>query len=137
MELPEDSEIDPDDCTVSEEYPEDYQYKDSYTAEFNGLDIINTWNATTVRVSGKKIWKDDNNAAGLRPEFVTIKLLADGEEIASVKTSKQNGGSSLRSSPSTRRKRMKKPAKPKWLRSNTPSSRTRWKAMQLPMRATT
>ena len=89
LELPEDSDIDPDDCTVSEEYPEDYQYKDSYTAEFNGLDIINTWNAMTVRVSGKKIWKDDNNAAGLRPDFVTIKLLADGEEIASVKTSKQ------------------------------------------------
>ncbi|MCC8142224.1 MAG: Cna B-type domain-containing protein [Lachnospiraceae bacterium] len=38
----------------------------------------------TVDVDGSKTWDDSNNEDGLRPESITIRLYADGEEINSV-----------------------------------------------------
>ena len=73
---------------VSEEYPADYAYKDDYTCEIDGLDITNTWHKENFTISGTKIWQDGGDADGIRPETVTIRLLADGVEVASAVTSK-------------------------------------------------
>ena len=72
---------------VSEEYPAGYAYKDDYTCEIDGLDITNTWHKDNFTISGTKIWQDDGDAYGIRPETVTIRLLADGVEVASAVTS--------------------------------------------------
>ncbi len=73
---------------VSEEYPDGYEYKDDYTCEIDGLDITNTWHKEDFTISGTKIWQDGNDADGIRPETVTIRLLADGVEVASAVTSR-------------------------------------------------
>ena len=35
----------------------------------------------TVTITGTKVWDDDGNARGLRPESVTVRLLADGTPV--------------------------------------------------------
>ncbi len=65
-----------------------------YSAIYSGVDLtiyeqenpddLNTiyaYEPETVSVSGSKTWQDDNNAAGTRPESITIRLHAGGEEI--------------------------------------------------------
>ena len=44
-----------------------------------------------MTIQGKKIWKDDNDRDKIRPEKITVRLLADGKEIKSVETSKAGG----------------------------------------------
>ena len=47
------------------------------TAEVKGSEVINHYNKTSVTV--EKVWNDNNNEAGKRPENITVQLLADGE----------------------------------------------------------
>ncbi len=68
--------------TVVEELPSDYEYKDFYVSSIQGYDITNNWveNAPgKTTVSGKKIWEDENDLDGIRPDKITVKLYADGE----------------------------------------------------------
>ena len=79
---------------ISEEYPEGYEYKDNYLTEVDGYNITNTWHVDKpdeVTVFGQKTWKDEKNHDGLRPEKITIRLFADGEEIKSVEASEEGG----------------------------------------------
>ncbi|MBO5521801.1 MAG: Cna B-type domain-containing protein, partial [Eubacterium sp.] len=77
---------------VREEYPEGYEHANDYDCKVDGLTITNTWkDPEKVTISGKKIWEDDDDKDGIRPEKITVKLLADGEEIKSVETSKEGG----------------------------------------------
>ena len=43
--------------------------------------ITNTHAPETTRVEVSKIWDDDNNRDGIRPESVTVNLLADGQIV--------------------------------------------------------
>ena len=54
---------------------------DGYTVSYDGLTIKNTHITEKTSVSGSKIWDDDNDRDGLRPESVTIQLLADGAAV--------------------------------------------------------
>lgn len=63
--------------TVTEEAVE------HYTTKIEGFTIINTHVPTTVNVEGKKTWEDNGNQDGIRPESITINLLANGEKIDS------------------------------------------------------
>ena len=54
---------------------------EGYTADVNGLDITNTHTYETVTISGTKVWADSNNADGLRPDSVTVALLAGGKKV--------------------------------------------------------
>ena len=56
---------------------------DGYTVKTNGYNLINTHTPKTIDISVTKDWIDNNNAEGLRPNSITIHLLADGEEVAS------------------------------------------------------
>jgi hypothetical protein len=52
--------------------------EEEVTAENRAVTITNTLD--TVEVSVNKIWDDNNNKAGVRPESVTVRLLADGKK---------------------------------------------------------
>ena len=61
--------------TIKEDEVKDY---DTTIDEYN---ITNKHTPETITVKGKKTWEDANNQDGIRPESITIKLLADGEEV--------------------------------------------------------
>ena len=61
--------------TVAETVPDGY----TQTAQ-NGYDMTNTV-TNTIAVSGEKVWLDDSDAEGLRPEAVTVVLYANGQEL--------------------------------------------------------
>ncbi|AIM26107.1 Cna B-type domain-containing protein [Melissococcus plutonius] len=52
-----------------------------YTSSKEGNTIINTHPIKTTTVSGIKIWDDDNNHDGTRPDKITIHLMANGKEV--------------------------------------------------------
>jgi len=56
---------------------------DGYTATTDGYDITNTHTPVTTEVSGTKTWNDNANSVGLRPETITVNLLANGTKVAS------------------------------------------------------
>ncbi|GGP17037.1 Cna B-type domain-containing protein [Oceanobacillus neutriphilus] len=60
--------------TVQEDNVEDY------SAEINGMDITNSYEPEQTSINVVKSWNDANNKAGARPESITVKLLANGEE---------------------------------------------------------
>ena len=57
-----------------------------YTSTVNGYDITNSHTPETVDVRGTKTWEDGDNQDGLRPEQITLKLLADGAETGQTTT---------------------------------------------------
>ena len=57
---------------------------DGYTTTIDGYNITNTYKPETTTVTGTKTWKDNNNQDGLRPESITVRLYANGEEVAST-----------------------------------------------------
>lgn len=60
--------------TVSEDAVKDY------TTTQKGNDFTNTHKVGKTSVSVKKICKDNNNQDGIRPEKITVELLANGEK---------------------------------------------------------
>ncbi|MBR4461395.1 MAG: Cna B-type domain-containing protein, partial [Erysipelotrichaceae bacterium] len=63
---------------------------DGYMVRYEDYDIYNYTYSGTTDVSGKKIWDDQDNIAGKRPASITVRLLADGTEIASKTVSAQD-----------------------------------------------
>lgn len=53
---------------------------DGYTSAVNGYDVTNTYSPEQTSITVTKAWADNDNQDGLRPESVTVKLLADGQE---------------------------------------------------------
>ncbi|MEE3382635.1 MAG: Cna B-type domain-containing protein, partial [Anaerovoracaceae bacterium] len=91
-----DLEEEPEDPTyvVTEEYPEGFADQEHYVMTSDELDITNTWNEDvpeTVNISGRKIWKDMDDRDGIRPKSVTVRLMANGEEAATVEVSETGG----------------------------------------------
>ena len=57
------------------------EYKSTVTTDKDGkYTVTNTHTPEKITVKGKKIWNDANNQDGKRPEFITVRLLADGKE---------------------------------------------------------
>ncbi|MBR1909872.1 MAG: Cna B-type domain-containing protein, partial [Lachnospiraceae bacterium] len=74
---------------AEEELPADYRYKDNYVTSRDGNTFTNKWYEDipdTVDVEGQKIWDDSNNKDKIRPGKVTVRLYANGKEIAYVST---------------------------------------------------
>ena len=67
--------------TVRETPVENYQTSISGTTITNTL--IEKPTENFVEISGQKTWDDNDNAAGLRPTSITVRLLRDGEEVES------------------------------------------------------
>ena len=53
---------------------------EGYTSVVNGYDVTNTYSLEQTSITVTKAWADNNDQDGLRPESVTVKLLADGQE---------------------------------------------------------
>lgn len=70
--------------TISEDAVEGYE------GIIDGMNITNKHIPVTISIHGEKIWVDENNMEGLRPEEITIRLLADGKEVATTKTTSAN-----------------------------------------------
>ena len=52
----------------------------NYTPEVNGYDVTNHYTPGKTSVSVTKVWKDNDDQDGFRPESVTVKLFANGED---------------------------------------------------------
>ena len=61
-----------------------------YETKVNGYNITNTHTPEVIEVNGKKVWSDNNNQDGIRPNEITIRLYADGKEVASTKVTSKN-----------------------------------------------
>ncbi|MBP1968503.1 LPXTG-motif cell wall-anchored protein [Virgibacillus natechei] len=57
---------------------------EGYEPEIDGFDITNTHTPEVIDVNGTKTWDDADNQDGIRPESITVNLLADGEPIDST-----------------------------------------------------
>ncbi|MCI1984393.1 MAG: Cna B-type domain-containing protein [Bifidobacteriaceae bacterium] len=62
-----------------------------YEATTDGLNLTNTHVAATTTIAGTKSWADGDNQDGIRPDSVTISLLADGEVVKSANATAKNG----------------------------------------------
>ncbi len=83
----ENSSVTYKEIVIEEEVP------DGYEASYDGYNITNTLisEEERIEVAGAKTWDDLNNADGLRPESITIRLLADGEEVAAKTVTASDG----------------------------------------------
>ena len=52
-----------------------------YDTVIDRFAITNLYAPTTITVEGAAVWNDDSDAAQQRPESITIRLYADGEEL--------------------------------------------------------
>ena len=53
-----------------------------YTTDIDQATGVITNTLITTQLTGQKIWKDDNDAAGLRPDSITVNLLQNGKKLA-------------------------------------------------------
>ena len=65
----------------------------NYTTSIDGYKITNRYTPETVQVAGSKNWNDNGNAAGLRPESITIRLYANGKEMDHKTVTEKDGWS--------------------------------------------
>ncbi|MBQ9333397.1 MAG: Cna B-type domain-containing protein [Lachnospiraceae bacterium] len=79
--------------TVTEDEVEGYSTV--ITGDVNNVNpyftITNSYTPGKVAVSGGKVWNDDDDKDGLRPDSITVRLLADGVEKDSVTALKSKG----------------------------------------------
>lgn len=52
-----------------------------YESRINGMTVTNIHKPTEIDIPVKKMWNDNNNAKGIRPQSIHIKLLADGIKV--------------------------------------------------------
>ena len=64
---------------------------DGYEAVVDGFNVTNTHEAEKITVNGTKTWADEDNADGIRPESITINLLANGEVIDTKTVTEADG----------------------------------------------
>ena len=53
---------------------------DGYETTQNGSNFTNSYTPEKTSVKGKKVWQDQNNQDGKRPDKITVKLFADGKD---------------------------------------------------------
>ncbi|MBQ6905979.1 MAG: Cna B-type domain-containing protein, partial [Clostridia bacterium] len=66
---------------------------DGYETTIDGFNITNTHTPSTTSVKVEKIWNDEDNADALRPETITVRLYANGVEIAKKEISSNDNWS--------------------------------------------
>ena len=77
--------------TISEDQVEGYQPSIEGSAE-EGFVVTNSYTPGKVSVPVNKSWNDGDNRDGIRPDEVTIRLLADGKDTGeSLKLNEKNG----------------------------------------------
>ena len=69
------------------EYRVDENEVQGYTGVIDGYNITNKHNPITKTIKGSKLWVDQNNKDGLRPESITIKLFGNDKLIETKEVS--------------------------------------------------
>ncbi len=64
-----------------------------YETVYDGYDVFNSHDPYRCDITVNKVWDDEDNVHGLRPDSVTVRLFADGVEIDSAVLSAENGWS--------------------------------------------
>ncbi len=59
---------------------------DGYTPAYTDFDVTNTYTPEQTSITVTKAWADNNDQDGLRPESITVKLLADGADTKETLT---------------------------------------------------
>uniref|UniRef100_UPI0025892C7C Cna B-type domain-containing protein n=1 Tax=Streptococcus sp. TaxID=1306 RepID=UPI0025892C7C len=59
---------------------------DDYTSQPTGMNVTNSHEPETISVSGGKTWSDNDDQDGIRPDSITIELLANGESTGNTQT---------------------------------------------------
>ena len=72
------------------ELPEGYVLKSNESSGYVTT-ITNAYTPETVDLIILKVWKDDNNVDHIRPDHVDVRLLADGEEVKTIRLSEAAG----------------------------------------------
>ncbi len=72
--LPKNKDGQPITYSITEEAVEDY------TATYNGYNVKNAYTPAETSVSVTKAWADSSNQDGIRPNTITVVLLANGED---------------------------------------------------------
>lgn len=57
----------------------------------NGFVVTNSYEPEKISLKVSKEWKDEDDVDGIRPESVTIRLMANGTEIGEYQITKENG----------------------------------------------
>lgn len=65
-------------------------YESSIKVNGTTTTITNKYNPETVTVTGIKVWEDNNNQDGIRPDGIDVTLLADGENVKTFVLNKDN-----------------------------------------------
>ncbi|GIN72971.1 hypothetical protein J14TS2_34460 [Bacillus sp. J14TS2] len=63
---------------------------EGYSTKIKDLDITNSYTPEQISINVSKAWEDADDQDGVRPDAITVKLLADGEEIDSVELNESN-----------------------------------------------
>ena len=58
-----------------------------YTPTINGYNVTNSHVSEKINISGSKTWDDAEDQDGIRPDSITIRLLADDEEVKNTTAS--------------------------------------------------
>ncbi len=66
-----------------------------YIKEIAGYNLVNNYMPTTKDLTVVKVWKDNNDAAKLRPSTIVMTLSINGEKYTSVTLSAENGWSAM------------------------------------------
>ena len=66
-----------------------------YENNVSALTVTNSHTPEVTDISGGIVWADNDNAQGIRPENVTVRLLADGEPIAAVNVTVEGGNTTV------------------------------------------
>ena len=72
-------------------YTVDEESVSGYTKSVSGTTITNTHIPEVIDIAGKKVWVDNNNQDGIRPENVTVELYANGNKVATTTATEENG----------------------------------------------
>ncbi len=62
-----------------------------YTSDVDGYDITNSHTPEVIDISGSKTWDDADDQDGIRPEEITVSLLANGEVVAVAVADAESG----------------------------------------------
>ena len=68
---------------------------ENYTTKIEGtgntITVTNTYKPETITLNGAKTWDDADNQDNKRPARITVRLLADGTEVANATVSAADG----------------------------------------------
>ncbi|MBM6900344.1 Cna B-type domain-containing protein, partial [Gemmiger formicilis] len=64
---------------------------DGYTSEVDGFNVTNSHTPEEIDLSGSKTWDDAENQDGKRPDSITIRLYANGEQVKVVTVTADDG----------------------------------------------